>query len=124
MIWIFYTLVAAGGVAPQLRISKERLLSNQVGTGCKVCAVWYRRAIFGRLVVIQGSPFARKKAAMEDYRTTEELRAELNQLLRKQTEVLESRSFGAASDAEILEYEIRQEIIHDICNELANSAAA
>jgi hypothetical protein len=81
----------------------------------------------GRLLAkcswIQGSPFARKKAAMEDYRA-EELRAELNQLLKKQTEVLESRSFGAATDAEILEYEIRQEIIHDICNELANSAAA
>ena len=72
---------------------------------------------------VQGSPFARKKATMEDYRA-EELRAELNQLLKKQTEVLESRSFGAATDGEILEYEIRQEIIHDICNELANSAVA
>jgi hypothetical protein len=72
---------------------------------------------------IQGSPFARKKAAVENYRV-EELRAELNQLLKQQTEVLESRSFGAATDTEILEYEIRQEIIHDICNELANSVAA
>jgi hypothetical protein len=72
---------------------------------------------------IQGSPFARKKAAMEDYRV-EELRAELNQLLTKQSEVLESRSFGAATDTEILEYEIRQEVIHQICNELANSIAA
>jgi hypothetical protein len=60
---------------------------------------------------------------MENYRE-EELRVELSQLLKKQTEVLESRSFGAASDTEILEYEIRQEIIHEICNELANSAAA
>jgi hypothetical protein len=60
---------------------------------------------------------------MENYRV-EELRVELSQLLKKQTEVLESRSFGAASDTEILEYEIRQEIIHEICNELANSAAA
>jgi hypothetical protein len=72
---------------------------------------------------IQGSPFARKKAAMENYHS-EVLRAELNQLLKQQTEVLKSRSFGAATDTEILEYEIRQEIIHDICNELANSAAA
>jgi hypothetical protein len=72
---------------------------------------------------IQGSPFARKKAAMENYHS-EVLRAELNQLLQQQTEVLKSRSFGAATDTEILEYEIRQEIIHDICNELANSAAA
>jgi hypothetical protein len=69
------------------------------------------------------APFARKQAAVEDYRV-EELRAELDQLLRKQTEVLESRSFGAATDTEILEYEIRQEIIHHICNELANSIAA
>ena len=60
---------------------------------------------------------------MENYHS-EVLRAELNQLLKRQTEVLESRSFGAATDTEILEYEIRQEIIHDICNELANSAAA
>ena len=60
---------------------------------------------------------------MEDYRV-DELRAELGQLLRKQTDVLESRSFGAATDVEILEYEIRQEIIHHICNELANSVAA
>jgi len=60
---------------------------------------------------------------MENYRE-EELRVELSQLLKKQTEVLESRSFGAATDTEILEYEVRQEIIHEICNELANSAAA
>lgn len=59
---------------------------------------------------------------MENYRA-EELQAELSHLLRKQTEVLESRSFGAATDTEILEYEIRQEIIHGICNELANSVA-
>ena len=60
---------------------------------------------------------------MENYRV-EELRAELDQLLKRQTEVLESRSFGAATDTEILEYEIRQEVIHEICNELANSLSA
>lgn len=42
----------------------------------------------------------------------------------KQTEVLESRTFGSATDTDILEYEIRQEVIHEICNQLANSAAA
>jgi len=88
-----------------------------------VCTVWYIRGFLARLIVILGGPFARKKAAMENYRA-EELRAELNQLLKLQTEVLESRSFGAATDTEILEYEVRQEIIHEICNELANSAAA
>jgi len=54
----------------------------------------------------------------------EELRAELNHLLKKQTEVLESRIFGGATDAELLEYEIRQESIYEISNQLANSAAA
>jgi hypothetical protein len=60
---------------------------------------------------------------MEDHRA-EELRAELNHLFKKQKEVLESRTFGSASDSDILEYEIRQEVIHEICNQLANSAAA
>jgi len=57
-------------------------------------------------------------------RYSEELRDELTRLLRKQTEALESRAFGSATDTDILEYEIRQEVIHEICNQLANSAAA
>jgi hypothetical protein len=60
---------------------------------------------------------------MENHRI-EELRAELNLLLKKQTEVLELRTFGGASDADILEYEIRQVVIHEICTQLANSVAA
>jgi hypothetical protein len=52
------------------------------------------------------------------------LRSELSHLLKKQTEVLESRTFGAANDADIFEYEIRQEVIREICNQRANSAAA
>jgi hypothetical protein len=60
---------------------------------------------------------------LENHRI-EELRAELNYLLKKQTEVLELRTFGGASDAEILEYEIRQEVIHEICNQLAKSTTA
>jgi hypothetical protein len=60
---------------------------------------------------------------MEDHRA-EELRSELNHLFEKQKEVLESRTFGSATDTDILEYEIRQEVIHEICNQLANSAAA
>jgi hypothetical protein len=51
----------------------------------------------------------------------EALRTELGQLLRKQTEVVESRTLGAATDTEILEYEIRQEIIREMSNQLANS---
>jgi hypothetical protein len=67
--------------------------------------------------------FAKKEGIMETNRV-EDLRAELNQLLKKQTEVLESRTFGGATDTELLEYELRQKIIHEICNELANSSAA
>ena len=58
-----------------------------------------------------------------EVRYIEELRGELTELLHKQTEILESRTFGSASDTDILEYEIRQEVIHEICNQLANSDA-
>jgi hypothetical protein len=54
----------------------------------------------------------------------EELRFELNQLIRKQSEVLESRMLGTASESDLLEYEIRQEIIHELCNVLAHSASS
>jgi hypothetical protein len=57
-------------------------------------------------------------------RRIDELRTELDQLLKKQAEILESRTFGAASDTDLLEYEIRQEIIHEICDQLAHSNAA
>ena len=67
--------------------------------------------------------FAKKEGTMETNRV-EELRSELGQLLRKQSEVLDSRTFGGATDTELLEYEIRQEIIHEICDQLAHSAAA
>lgn len=60
---------------------------------------------------------------METHRT-EEIRAELSELLRKQHEVLESRTLGTVGDSELLEYEVRQEIIDQLCNELARSRAA
>lgn len=28
---------------------------------------------------------------------------------------------GSASESDLLEYEIRQEIVHELCNQLANS---
>ena len=56
-------------------------------------------------------------------RRIEELRTELGELLRKQSEVLESRLLGSASDTELLEYEIRQEIVHDITNQLVHAIA-
>jgi hypothetical protein len=58
---------------------------------------------------------------MEDHHR-EGLRIELNQLLHKQHEILESRMLGTASETELLEYEIRQEVIHELCNVLAHSA--
>jgi hypothetical protein len=60
---------------------------------------------------------------MEHY-SSEQLRFELNKLLRKQNEVLESRMLGMASDDDLLEYDVRQAIIHELCNVLAKSAAA
>jgi len=53
-----------------------------------------------------------------------ELRNELNRLLQKQAQVLQSRRLGAATDTEVLEYELRQEVVHEICNQLAHSSAA
>ena len=49
------------------------------------------------------------------------LHGELVQMLRRQNELLELRAFGGATDTEILEYELRQEVIHDICERLAQS---
>jgi hypothetical protein len=58
------------------------------------------------------------------YYPSEQLRFEPQQLLRKQRELLDSRMFGTASDDDLLEYEVRQDIIHELCNVLANSPAA
>ena len=60
---------------------------------------------------------------MADHRIGQ-LRSELNTLLQKQHDVLESRMLGTASEDDLLEYEIRQEIIHELCNILSHSAAA
>ena len=53
----------------------------------------------------------------------EALRGELVQQLQRQNELLELRTFGSATDTEILEYELRQEVIHDICERLGQSDA-
>ncbi|HET6180535.1 MAG TPA: hypothetical protein VFE61_26695 [Candidatus Sulfotelmatobacter sp.] len=52
------------------------------------------------------------------------VRAELNQLLRKQSEILKARIHGGVSDTELLEYDLRQEVIAEILERLAHSAAA
>jgi ElaB/YqjD/DUF883 family membrane-anchored ribosome-binding protein len=54
----------------------------------------------------------------------DELRSELNQLLKKQSEILKARASGSASEVEIVEFDIRQEVIGEIQERLARSAAA
>ena len=61
--------------------------------------------------------------AMESERI-DDRRAVLDLLLKKQAEALELRRLGAATDTELLEYELRQETIHELCNQLAHSAVA
>jgi hypothetical protein len=78
--------------------------------------------MIGRISVKVRGAASPGNGGIMDRNHAEALRKELSQLLEKQSEVLESRTFGAATDTDILEYEIRQEIIHEMCNELANSA--
>ena len=56
-----------------------------------------------------------------DVRHIEQLQTELSELLRKQREVLESRMLGTASEGDLLEYEVRQEIVHEMCNQLVRA---
>jgi hypothetical protein len=61
---------------------------------------------------------------MTEIQNIEILRAELNELLRRQSETLQARMSGAVSDSEILEYDLRQEVISEIQKKLARSTAA
>jgi hypothetical protein len=61
---------------------------------------------------------------MTQIQNLEALRAELNNLLQKQSETLQARMSGAVSDSEILEYDLRQELISEIQNKLSCAAAA
>jgi hypothetical protein len=78
-------------------------------------------------LILSSEQFNRRKRRFEgshmEGRHIEELRAELAELLRKQSDVLQSRMLGCASDSDLLEYEIRQEIVHQLCNQLAHSTA-
>jgi hypothetical protein len=56
-----------------------------------------------------------------DVQHIEQMQAELSELLRKQKEVLESRMLGTASESDLLEYEVRQEIVHEMCNQLVRA---
>jgi hypothetical protein len=61
---------------------------------------------------------------MTEIKNIDALRAELNQLLQKQSETLKARVLGGVSDTELLEYDLRQELICEIQERLALSAAA
>lgn len=54
---------------------------------------------------------------------SQELRIELERLLRKQSRTVEARLAGRVSDTEILKYEIRQEAILEMMERLAESAS-
>jgi hypothetical protein len=51
----------------------------------------------------------------------EQLEEELARLIQKQAEFVEMRSLGGATDSEILEYEVRQEMVQEICDRLRRS---
>lgn len=57
-------------------------------------------------------------------RTEQEIRLKLLELLRKQAELLEARTEGRTTDTDIMAYELSQEVIRDLCRQLANSSAA
>jgi hypothetical protein len=61
---------------------------------------------------------------MTEIYNIDDLRTQLRQLLTKQSETMNARVFGGVSDTEIIEYDIRQEIIGEIQERLARSAAA
>jgi hypothetical protein len=56
-----------------------------------------------------------------DVQNVKQLQSEVGELLRKQREVLESRMLGTASESDLLEYEIRQEIVREMCNQLVRA---
>lgn len=51
----------------------------------------------------------------------QELRGEIDRLLRQQAKFLESRSFGTATEAELLEYEGRQDLVRELWEKLVLS---
>jgi len=57
-------------------------------------------------------------------RPMETLRLELMELLQKEAELLNARALGSATDGDVIDYELRQEVINDICQQLAKSSAA
>ena len=56
--------------------------------------------------------------------SSQQLRIELERLLQKQSESLQSRLAGTVDDTEILKYEIRQDAIREMLERLAHSASS
>ena len=104
-----------------LEISKTDARGKGVHEECYVRETISRfRTAHGRSSTLQVCRFV-EGGTMES-RHAEELRI-VTQLLHKQTEVLESKILGKATDPEIFEYEIRQELIDQLCEHLAHSSA-
>lgn len=59
-----------------------------------------------------------------DTNRIEAIWGELGELLKKQAAFLEAKTVGGVTDAELLEYAIRQEVTQELCDQLAQSAAA
>jgi hypothetical protein len=55
--------------------------------------------------------------------SSQELRIELEELLKQQSKTLDARLAGTVSDTEVLKYELRQEAIREIWERLAESAS-
>jgi len=51
----------------------------------------------------------------------QELRGEIDRLLRQQAKFLESRKFGMATEPELIGYEIRQDMIRELWEKLVLS---
>ena len=69
-------------------------------------------------------PIGRFPGGTMQRRSTETLRLELVELLQKQAELLNARSLRSAADVEVIDYELRQDVINEICQQLAKSSAA
>jgi hypothetical protein len=87
----------------------------------RVFAVWRSNNVWSQTQF--DAAWLLTEVVMENYRA-QALEAELRQLLGMQIEFLESRTFGRASDTALLEYEVRQDIIHELCDQLGRSADA
>ena len=61
---------------------------------------------------------------MSEIYKIEDLRSQLKQLRQKQSETLKSRIVGDVSDTDLIEYDLRQEIIVDIEERLASPPTA